>query len=392
MDCTPNYADDTGKSPDVPYSTLACVLDGVEPSLPESLFGEECRRQMHLVASRLPTRLSSFWGFECRLGEPEPSSDILFEIKKEALGPALLAGGQPSILDDLCEAYPVWEKFRSFARDWANPEHARNRDVHNLWLEMDLAGADAESVLRQPYIFFGPEQKTSNGSVFSLICELASLFERPVSGARALREFFDVMPEGARIFQIGFMLAREDDAGIRLCVDKMPPEPEKCLAWLVRLLPAMGAAEAESLKDALERIFPLCRETNFGFNLTEDGAGDAFGVECYEDWLDENPEQWGPLLDELTREGLCLPEKASGVRDYAGITATPLSERITSDVVYLNTYRKIHHLKITLSRGNMTQAKAYLAVSRPGVSRAIFGFMQAADAAERQAGRSWSAQ
>jgi hypothetical protein len=371
-------------------SSLADVLGDIEPSLPESLFGEECRRQMRRVAARLPTRLSDFWGFECRLGEPEPFSDILFEIRKETPGPALLAGERPSAIDDLCEAYPLWKKFRALARNWTNPGHAWNRDIHNLWLEMDLAGADAERVLRQPNIFFGPEPETSGERVFELIEELMPVFERPAFRTRALREFFDCLPPGARVFQIGFMLDRADDAGIRLCVDKWETEPEKILPWLAGLWPDRSVAETESLRKVFEAVFPLCRALNFGFDLTKDGVGDAFGVECYQEWIDDDAAQWSPLLDEATRAGLCLPEKARGVRDYAGITASPLRRRIDGGVIYLNTYRKIHHLKIALSRGTLTRAKAYLAVSRPGLPVSLFGLPNAAADADRQAGDAWS--
>jgi hypothetical protein len=378
-------------------SSLGDVFAGVEASLPESLFGEECRRQMRRVAARLPMRLSSFWGFECRLGEPEPLSDILFEIKKEGFGPALLAGGKnqnPSAIDELCEAYPVWQKFRALARNWTDPDHPWNRDIRNLWLEMDLAGADAESVLRQPNIFFGPEEKTSNERIFESIGELMLLFERPPSQARALREFFDTLPDEARIFQVGFMLDRVDDAGIRLCVDKTVQKAGELLPWFAKLWPEMDTAEIESLRKILETIFPLCRYANFGFNLMEDGVGEAWGVECYEEWLDEDPAQWRPLLDELKRTGLCLPEKAQGVIDYAGITVSPLQERVKDGIVYLNTYRKIHHLKLTLSRSALTQAKAYLAVSRPGLPLSFFGLLKAmpgvsADAA-RLGEQAWS--
>ena len=378
-------------------SPLADVLSGIEPSLPESLFGEECRAQMRLVAARLPMRLSSFWGFECRLGEPEPLSDILFEIKKESFGLELLAGNDAknfSALDELCGAYPAWEKFRALAKKWIDPAHPWNRDIRNLWLEMDLAGADAERVLRRPNIFFGPNVEISSERIVELIGELASLFERPASQTCALREFAAGLPDEAKIFQVGFMLDRADDAGIRLCVNKTPTEAEKTLPWLARLWPAMSAAETESLRKIFETIFPLCSTVNFGFNLTEDGVGDGWGVECYEDWLDENPGQWRPLLDELKRAGLCLPEKAQGVTDYAGITASPLRERIADGIVYLNTYKKIHHLKLTLSREILTQAKAYLAVSRPGLPLSFFGLLKAmpgvsADA-DRLAGQAWN--
>jgi hypothetical protein len=347
---------------------------------------------MHRVAERLPVRLSSFWGFECRLGETEPFSDILFEIRKETSGPALMAGEPPSALDRLCETYTAWEKFRFLARDWINPGHPWNRDIRNLWLEMDLTGADAESVLRRPNIFFGPEPETPNERIFELIEELAFMFQRPVSQTCALRKFIDCLPDGARIFQIGFMLSRPDDVGMRLCVDKTATEPEKILRWLARLRPTMDTAEAESLRKALEAVFPLCRDVNFGFNLTEDGVDDALGVECYEDWINEDTAQWRPLLDEITRARLCLPEKAQGVRDYAGITASPLHKRIDRGIIFLNTYRKIHHLKLTLLRGTLTQAKAYLAVSRPGLPLSLFGRPDATYEADKKAGQAWSVQ
>ena len=390
MNCTQSHEAD--KNPAVPHSSLADVLSGIEPSLPESLFGEECRRQMRRVAQRLPMQLSSFWGFECRLGEPEPLSDILFEVKKGTVGPACLAGEDSSILDELWEAYPTWKTFRSFARNWINPEHPWNRDIRNLWLEMDLAGSDAEKVLRRPNIFFGPDEKISNERIFELIGELEPVFQRP--RMRALREFIDCLPEGSRIFQIGFMLDRVDDAGIRLCVDKTGTDLEKILSWLTKLRPETSEAEIESLRGVFDAVFPLCRYSTFGFNLTEDGADGAFGVECYEEWLDDAPAQWSPLLDELPRAGLCLPEKAQGVKEYAGITALPLNKRIAGDVIYLNTYRKIHHLKVTVSGGILTQAKAYLAVSRPGLPLSVFGLLKVMSGvladADKLAGHSWN--
>jgi hypothetical protein len=190
------------------------------------------------------------------------------------------------------------------------------------------------------------------------------------------------------------MLARPDDDGMRLCVGKVAPE--EIMPWFARLWPSMGPDEAESLRRVFETVLPLCPSFNFGFNLTSDGAGVAFGVECYEDWLEDDPAQWRPMLEELTGRGLCLPEKARGIADYAGITALPLSKRVTSDVIYLNTYRKIHHLKLTVSRGALTQAKAYLAVSRPGLPMDMFGMARLASGvssdADKAAGQSWSIQ
>jgi hypothetical protein len=360
--------------------------------LPKSLIGIEGYEPLSRVAARLPMELSSFWGFECRLGEPEPLADILFEIKKEALGLPFLAGLEPSSLDRFCETFPVWKRLRSLARNWSDSAHPWRRLIRNLWLEMDLAEAlkieapDAGAIdkaLHQPNLFFGPEQGTPRGELDNLIQEIMLLFERPPVQARKLREFLDGLPDGAEIFQVGFMLTREDDVGIRLCVDQV--EEPALLPWLTRLLPDGECG----LQSALDVIIPLCRHRTFGFNLTEDGIGTAIGVECYQDWLEENPAQWRPLLDELERRGLCLPEKARGVRDYAGKTASPLKDRLARGMIYLHTYRKIHHLKLTVARGALTQAKAYLAVSRPGLPLSMFSGY-AAQTADQRAGQAWN--
>jgi hypothetical protein len=142
----------------------------------------------------------------------------MFEIRKGDLGPVFLAGGEknPSAIDELCEACLTWKKLRAFAQDWTNLTHPWNHDIRNLWLEMDWVGEDAEKVLLRPNIFFGFNLKSSYKRTLELIGELAPIFGYPVSQTYALREFFDCLPEGARVFQIGFMLNRADDAGIRL--------------------------------------------------------------------------------------------------------------------------------------------------------------------------------
>ena len=258
-----NFALNCAEKTAISQSSLADVFNSIEPSLPESLFGEDCRRRMRCVAARFPMQLSNFWGFECRLGELERSSDILFEIRKGNPGPVFLAGGEknPSGIDELCEAGLTWQKLRAFAQNWTNPTHPWNHDIRNLWLEMDLVGGDVQKALSRPNIFFGPDLKISYERTLELIGELAPMFGRPVSQTYALREFFDCLPEGARVFQIGFMLNRADDAGIRLCVDKVmeDTETEKIMSWLAKLYSTtrtgpIGAAEIGSLRRFLKQL------------------------------------------------------------------------------------------------------------------------------------------
>ena len=183
---------------------------------------------------------------------------------------------------------------------------------------------------------------------------------------------------------MGLMLTRESDLGVRLCVNQV--EEQAFFPWLRQLFPD---SEVGSFREVFDTIAPLCRHLAFGFNLTKDGVGAGIGMECYQEWCEDNPAQWRPLLDELVRKGLCLPEKSKGVQDYAGISTSPLSARITHDMCYIHTYRKIHHLKLSFSKGIPTQAKAYHAVHRPGVPLSLLSG-NSFDADNIQAGQAWS--
>ncbi len=115
------------------------------------------------IAETIPFELSTFWGFECRLGESDAKVDILFEIRKQSRGRSILAGHIPSGLDEMCVQWPAWKSLRKFASLWADSAHEFSRVIRNIWLEFDAASAEnqvqLQKVLRQPCIFFGPDAR-----------------------------------------------------------------------------------------------------------------------------------------------------------------------------------------------------------------------------------------
>ncbi len=342
------------------------ILNSIQPDLPARLLDGEGLQRLVRAAKLLPAEMSTFWGFETRLGDPQALMDILFEIRKGTPGPPLLAGHTPSALDLLCRERTIWEQLRTIAKKWTDPSHLFHVHIRNLWLEVDLAEAtsaeDIDHAINQPNVFFGPEPEIGPETLSEVICIFMRAFGRSIPRRSAIQNFLYTLPQDAQVFQVGFMLTRKEDLGLRLCVNKVASQ--HITSWFGSIF---SDSEADFMKPLIHSTADRCELLTFGFNLTENGIAPGIGVECYQDWTKNSSEQWRPLLEELVDKKLCLPEKARGVLAYQGITQSPLPERITGDMLYLHTYRKIHHLKLTLANGTISQAKAYLAVSRPGM-------------------------
>ena len=150
---------------------------------------------------------------------------------------------------------------------------------------------------------------------------------------------------------------------MRVCVEKLASE--KIPDWLGQL---GWKGDRGALTELLETITPLLKTTAVNLNLTEAGLDEKIGLECYMDWLVDDAEQWAPLLDYIEQAELCLPQKRKGLLEFPGITpALGLSASQNEQVLFLRLFRKIHHIKLSFQAGRVVEAKAYLALSRPGL-------------------------
>lgn len=343
------------------------ILELARESLPSSLFDEEGYAHLATIAQMFPEELTTFWGFECRLGEPEAKADILFETKKQSRGLSLLAGHTPSSLDTFCEQWPTWQSLRTFAKHWADPDHLFYNSIRNIWLEFDAAAVASSTqvaeVIRQPCIFFGPEAKAhEKDQLLSVVLDALAALGETNLGRSSLQPFIAALPDGAQLFQVGLMLARVNP-GMRVCVNKLIPEeiPE----WLSKL---NWSGDTQTLERLLQKITPLLNTMAVDLNLLKDRPAEKIGLECYMDWLVDDSKQWIPLLDFIEELNLCLPQKRQGFLNFPGITQNPPHKRLSDGgVLYLNLFRKIHHIKLSLAEGQVVEAKAYLALSRPGI-------------------------
>lgn len=327
----------------------------------------------------LPSKITTFWGLESRLGKQEALADVLLEVKNGSTGHQLLAGPASSALDRLCEQAPVWHDLRLFAQRWADEDSPLHRQIRNIWLEIDTADIvspqQARSVVRSPSIFFGPDwNNVSRAAVAGLIdAFLAELNVFP-DCRDALRALIDALPDGGRVFQIGAMLGRKE-AGLRICINQLPAEaiPD----WLSTL----GAhGNSEPIRRFFDEMGPLLSRFALGFNLRRHGIEKKIGLECYMNPHDLGSSQWAPLLAFLERERLCLASKRKGIMDYPGRNHFPVdSNTLDNGILSKTVFRIIHHLKLTVVGERFVEAKAYLALYRPGLDTKAFSSLKGGD-------------
>lgn len=353
-------------------TSLFSALELAKPSLPGSLIDAEGYALLALAAERLPFELATFWGFECRLGEASARMDILFEIRRQSQGRNILAGELPSTVDEMCAQWPAWEQLRRFAVLWADPHHAFSTHIRNIWLEFDTAAIElpsqAADILSRPCIFFGPNSKSLKKEQDArLICDALRALDNPLCDEDALNVLIAGLPGESRVFQVGIMLSRPNP-GLRVCV--YPLTAEEIPVWLG----AIGwQGDSEMVAALLRQLPPGLESFAVDVNLMPDGPSEKIGLECYMNWLEDDPKQWDPFLDVITAMRLCLPSKYHGIIEFQGMTRFPKDWRPSDGIAYTILYRKIHHIKLSFMAGQVTEAKAYLALSHPGLNpSAIF--------------------
>lgn len=347
--------------------SLKVDLNTIYKDMPEELLEREGYLRLAAVTALLPVELSNFWGLECRLHTADPLADVLFEIKNRSLGQKLLAGHNPSSLDALCAEHSVWREMRTFAGQWAHEANILNKHICNLWLEFDteqLTSHDfAAHLIRNPSVFLGLRSKELSRPERAEILHYASdLLHIPGFLLADLQSFMNSIPPAGQLFQLGSMLGRPS-RDIRVCVNQL--HPEVIPVWLSDV---GWRGDKLALSEFLHRLTPLLRALAIDLNLTEDGPASKIGIECYMDWDNESPEQWAVLLDLMQEFVQCHPGKRKGLLQYPGAVPLPAKRRETSDnALCLSLFKMIHHIKLGWDGGCPTDAKAYLAVYRPGI-------------------------
>lgn len=352
--------------------SLAChLVAALAPWRGESLLSRGaieaiCRSQ----AGALPAATSSLCGVECRLGNPAPDADMLVRI-----GPA---PEEWAVLERWAVAGDgaTWGRIAELLRRRAAADSPLAAALRNMWLEWDLAAQPAGSA--DPSAFFGTDRLVG-GATAAWAVEAVSLLRGapvPAPMAGGLQGLVARLPPAARLFQIGVMCARPQ-APLRVCLIGMTPEA------VPAVLAAVGwPGEIEAVSVALSRFAAAIHHVALDLDLDDTGRlARKLGLELYVGKDAGAGQRLVALIQALLDEGLCLPNKATGLLAWGGMTHHRLfpglwpaglpTRRDGPEAVESSTFcRWLHHVKLVLQPGQATEAKAYLAIAHAYVSDA----------------------
>src|SRR5262249_31319953 len=110
-----------GHRPLMNATPLANVLDVVvQPYVSPALIAPDNFAAMQGIARLLPSTLTTFFGFECRLGATAAPTDFLLCVHPP--GERDVLAGHGAELPAHLLHHPVWQRLCAFARHWADPD------------------------------------------------------------------------------------------------------------------------------------------------------------------------------------------------------------------------------------------------------------------------------
>ena len=346
-------------------ASFADILRELRPLFPASLLDGAGWARLLERAAELPAAAAAFFGFEFRLGHPDPSADVCVPVASGiGAGAALEA--------------PVARHFTRTARGRASLRPSRAalaRCIGKLgcadsalarWadaalLEYDVAAPGAVGCT--PGIYFrlrrepGPSghdvQASARRDVARALAD-ASGWKADRTEQREVQRAIDAMPRGARIAQAGAMPDRPGRT-IRLLVRGVDasaaPDFLARLRWPGRIGFAAGV---------LTDLLAVSSRFALSFDVTAGGVGPRLGLEMYagrgRNWQETTRGDWRPCVEALVEKGWCVPSKARG------LLAWPGHQKMYFDNAVFLAHQGINHLKITVA-GDVAEAKGYVGMS-----------------------------
>lgn len=360
------------RKPSLRGLTARQYLSSIESYIPEEIISPQNYAEMKTLASSFTSCITSFFGFETRLNNPDASSDYLFAIssmkgEREALRDMLEKGCFPIKCMDLV----VWQHIRDFTKEWTNPNSLLYNNVFGLWLEFDKA--ELSSPIPIPCIFLQTPllrldtPKDIEKFTWLTTSALPLLTDHRVSKKleKQMKKALKHLPKGVGLMDVGVMLSRPA-SGVRYCLVKI--KPQDIIPYLTRL----------GWSDTKKRFTTLIKELEtkvtrvvLHITITEEGVDQKIGIECsFSPNRYHLETQWATFLDYLVQKGVCLSEKKEALLSFSGVeqenehndfdlASYQVSAKIQNDAFSSALVRFISHIKIIYTPDAPIEAKAY---------------------------------
>jgi hypothetical protein len=350
-------------------------LSSIESYIPEEIISPQNYAEMKTLTSSFTGRITSFFGFETRLNNPDASSDYLFAVssmkgEREALRDMLEKGCFPIKCMDLV----VWQRIRNFTEKWTNPDSILYNNVFGLWLEFDRAELSSPTPI--PCIFIQTPllridtPKDIKEFTWLTTSALPLLTGHCVSKKleKQMKKALKHLPKGVGLMDVGVMLSRPT-RGVRFCLVKI--KPQDVIPYLTRL---GWSDKKKRLTTLLKKVETKVTRVVLHITITEEGIDKKIGIECsFSPNRYHLETQWTTFLDYLIQKGACLPEKKEALLSFCGVeqentsidfdfTSYQVSAKIQNDSFSSALVRFISHIKIIYTPDAPIEAIAYFGV------------------------------
>lgn len=360
--------------------SLTEYLKLVKPFVAEDLIDATSWDDIEAIAHQLPCQLTTFFGFECRLGVTAAKADFLLCVAVGELGQKVLDGSEhAAVFPEGLFNQPIWTQVQQFATHWQDPTSPLYDNVSNIWLEFDVIENQQRTLV--PSCFFGsgaivadPDSASPHPWVTQTAIPL--LRGRPLSPQleQVLFRCINALPPGAHVFQVGLMLSRPTEM-VRLCLRGIAG------GQLVDYLQQIGwPGDASALQAHVMELATFVDRVDLDLDIGEVGIAPKIGLECY---LFQQPKfqpKWQKFLDYLVATGLCLPQKRDGLLAYPGhVREKNYRDQWPSHLLNLSKFlgsnhesvfmRGLHHIKLAYQEQAIHEAKAYCWVTHQLIGR-----------------------
>lgn len=350
---------------------LTDYINLIKPTISQQIIDDNTWESINQVAKFLPSGITTFFGFESRLGIAKAHCDFLLCIDANEAGKKILGDSQYSIqLAEELLTNPVWQNVNKFSQEWDNYQNILSEKIGNIWLEFDID--DSVNNIPIPSCFFAPYPIYSNQNendlqwVWDGLKLLKGRAINPDIQQNLLR-CFQSLPLGAYVFQIGLMLARETDF-IRICIRDI--SPSKIIDYLDKI---RWNGSLIALQKVLDDLITRCDRIDLDIDIALEVAP-KIGLECY---LERQPSlnpKWQLFFDYLVEKNLSIPKKSDALlhytgylreKDYPELWPKNLSKlgKIIGNKYQRVFFKSLHHIKVVYQGEKCLEAKAYLAVS-----------------------------
>jgi hypothetical protein len=369
--------------------SLTNYLNLVKPFVSDRLIDADGWADIEAIAQYLPSQLTNFFGFECRLGVEAAKADFLLCIGAGDRGQDLLTGREPNdAFPDRLFEQPVWDQIRNFVTCWHDQTSTLHQHVNNIWLEFDVTGNLAQ--LPVPSCFFGsksirndvsPGHSDAASDAHTWVSRTAIRLLKgrsiPPGVERQLFRCLHALPDGAHVFQVGLMLARNSDQ-LRLCLRDISP------VQIGDYLSQVGwSGSICNLQSLLQNLSNFVERIDLDLDVDETGVAPKIGLECYLSVQPKFEPRWSSFLNYLVGLSLCLPQKQEALLAYPGFVREKTHrEQFPSDLLKLSQFlgsgheivfmRGLHHIKVVYQGDRPLEAKAYCWVTHRLLGKSMF--------------------